>query len=40
MGNDPHAIDTVSFEKVTRGVHTGADGVFANVDDRYAFYSC
>ena len=28
MGNDPRAVDTVSFEKVERGVHTGDDGVF------------
>ena len=28
MGNDPRAVDTVSFEKVERGVHTGDDGDF------------
>ena len=31
MGNDPRAVDTVSFEKVMRGVHTGVDGVFTDV---------
>ena len=31
MGNDPRAVDTVSFEKVKRGVHTGEDGIFTDV---------